>query len=210
MRPGVGVRLGRGFPAKMGARTTWPPNGRSARERMASAELTSMASSPARRRISRTRGDLALLLIILVISVAITVAGAATANTPIQSLVVAGAGGVLVLLIIRATFASVSFEGADQMTVRNPFRTHHLTRKDIKAFRMGRYGLNARIALADLKHGRSVPLSAVQGPNPLTRPGNRSAEHRVDELNAWLHEGMEPGSRGLTGAIREDFPSNER
>ena len=77
----------------------------------------------------------------------------------------------------------------------NAFRTIDLSWGEIARFRVDRYGPYPKIGVAELKTGRRVHMAALQGPNPLGRPRNRTAENLVASLNGLLQDprrNMEP------------------
>ena len=70
----------------------------------------------------------------------------------------------------------------------NPFRTMIVSWDDVLCFSVGRFGLYPKIGIVELKNGVRRHMSALQGPNPLGRPRNRTAETLVASLNDLLTE----------------------
>ncbi|HEY7477983.1 MAG TPA: PH domain-containing protein [Actinomycetota bacterium] len=68
--------------------------------------------------------------------------------------------------------------------VRNLLRTHRIAWSRIDAVRMGTWKrVFPRMGLVDLVDGRTIPIAGVVGPNPITRPNNRTAESLMDQLS---------------------------
>jgi hypothetical protein len=74
------------------------------------------------------------------------------------------------------------------VVIMNPTRSTEVAWADLERFSIGSRGMYSRTGIAHLRDGSSVAMWGVQGPNPLTRPGESSAERQVDALNARLRD----------------------
>jgi hypothetical protein len=81
----------------------------------------------------------------------------------------------------------------DVVTIRNPVHTTKVACEEIALFEVGPHGLYPKVAVARLRDGRDIRIFGIQGPNPVSRPGNRDAETLVARLNERLAAGRASG-----------------
>lgn len=87
-------------------------------------------------------------------------------------------------LIVGARLALMGARAEEYgLRVRNFLATRLILWTDVKSIRVGTYRLVPRVAIVDLRDGRSLPVWAIAGPPRATRPGNVTAELLVDQLN---------------------------
>jgi len=105
----------------------------------------------------------------------------------------AGAGAVALLLMAVLGFVGThrgaragARVDARGVTIVNPRRSVTIQWSMLEGFSVGAKGLWPRVGIAHLRDGSSVTIWGIQGPNPRTRPENRSAEKLIDALNAHL------------------------
>lgn len=100
-------------------------------------------------------------------------------------------GALCLYLATRSVY--VDSEG---ISVANPFRTRRLRWSDVAGLSVDRYRFYPKIGVIDLKDGTRIHMWALQGPNPVGQPKDRTAELLVDELNEWLrawrHHALRP------------------
>lgn len=90
----------------------------------------------------------------------------------------------IAIAVLATRLASMGvFMGTAHVRIRNPVRTHTVERSAVRQFRVGTYLFFPRIAIAELKDGRSIPVAGIAGPPPATRPRNMTAENLADRLN---------------------------
>lgn len=77
--------------------------------------------------------------------------------------------------------------GPHGIQIRNVFTTFDLRWDDIAGFHIGPHGAWPRVLVITLGDGRTRRAWGIQGPNPATRPNNRSAERVAEQLNDELH-----------------------
>jgi hypothetical protein len=75
---------------------------------------------------------------------------------------------------------------AHGVTIVNPRRSVTIQWSMLERFSVRPKGLWPRVGIAHLRDGSRVTIWGIQGPNPRTRPENRSAEKLIDALNARL------------------------
>lgn len=73
-------------------------------------------------------------------------------------------------------------------TIVNMRKTIVVPWTDIDHFSLGASSMAPKVGIAHLRCGGRIVIWGIQGPNPATRPKNRSAEHLIEELNAELQE----------------------
>ncbi len=127
---------------------------------------------------------LAIITAAVVVTILIWMAVDTRAETPARLF---GVGLALIygFLGYRAARSRV-YADASGVRIVNAFRTIEAPWVDIARFSVGRYGPYPKIGIAELKTGRRFHMSALQGPNPLGRPKNRTAETLVESLTTLL------------------------
>jgi hypothetical protein len=110
--------------------------------------------------------------------------------------------GIPVLLVMCLPFIAFCLRMAitkvhvetDGVRIVNMTRTVFVRWEEIGKFSVGRHGLLPKVGIAELRDGRQIGMWAIQGPNPVTRPNNRNAEHLIDGLNAELARHTSPAT----------------
>lgn len=101
------------------------------------------------------------------------------------SLVLGLCGVAFLAVAVRGAYAGVFIQESGVRIV-NLLNAVSVPWSDIERFELKGAGIRSRNAAAKLHDGRLLTIFAIAGPNPITRPNNRSAERLVDDLNAEL------------------------
>ena len=142
------------------------------------------------RRVYRSTEQAILLWIITVVAVALISTAVLTAHdlAPIKQIAAWAFCAIVAWFgVFRLAMSGVFLE-EEEIRVVNPFRTRRFPRTEVEGFSLGRWGPFPKIGFACLRDGERVPLFAIEGPNPFTRPRNRSAERLIESLNEALRE----------------------
>ncbi len=85
--------------------------------------------------------------------------------------------------------------------VKNIRRTVVVPWEDVEGFSIGAQGILTKVGLLQRRGHEPIAMWAIQGPNPATRPNNRSAERMIERLNEELRQ------RRLDQPVRDASPS---
>jgi hypothetical protein len=69
------------------------------------------------------------------------------------------------------------------VVIMNPLRSTTVPWAEVERFSVGAHGLWPRVGIVHLRDGSTVAIWGIQGPNPVVRPKNRSAERLIVSLN---------------------------
>lgn len=113
-----------------------------------------------------------------VVMVTVVKAGKAWPGVPMLLLMLAP--GLLFMMRLARACARVESRGVLVVNLR---QSTFVPWEDIVSFSIGPLGLLPKIGIVELRDGRRIPIVGIQGPNPMMRPNNKSAERLIDLLN---------------------------
>lgn len=118
------------------------------------------------------------------------VMGLAVIGSPgggVAGVVMMVSAGLAFLLTYRAVRAGISVDACG-VVIMNVTRRIEVPWTNLERFSIGTHGIWSRVGIAHLRDGSTVMIWGIQGPNPVARPKNRSAERLIETLNSRLLE----------------------
>jgi hypothetical protein len=141
------------------------------------------------RSVTRTGLAVAAFLVLLAVGESLRAINDGVAIPAIPVMLLIAAPGIL--FNARAGLTGVVVQN-DSVRIVNLRNTRCLRWDEIERFSVGQLGLRPRTGIVELRDGRRIGIWSIQGPNPTTRPNNRSAERLIDQLNQELAEHRAP------------------